>query len=36
MEVEGEVEIECTHCHKIDEYTVCIEVEAEDIMSDRD
>jgi len=36
MEVEDEVEIECNHCHKTDIYFVCIEVEGEDLMSDRD
>ena len=36
MEVEDEVEIECNHCHKTDTYFVCIEVEDEDLMSDRD
>ena len=36
MEVEDEVEIECNHCHKTDKYFVCIEVEDEDLMSDRD
>ena len=36
MEVEDEVEIECNHCHKSDIYFVCIEVEDQDLMSDRD
>lgn len=36
MEIEDEVEITCKHCNKQDTYYVCIEVEAEDYMSDRD
>ena len=36
MEIEDEVEITCKHCHMEDTYYVCIEVEAEDFMSDRD
>jgi hypothetical protein len=36
MEIEDEVEITCKHCQKTDMYDVCIEVDPDDFMSDRD
>ena len=36
MEVEDEVEIECSHCGKTDTYYVCIDVEPDDLAQDID
>ena len=36
MEGEEEVEIECRHCGVVDTYYVCIDVDFEDYIQDRD